>query len=112
MPPTDPRLDPEWIRRFRAARTPEELAKLFLPGRLKKSDLESRDHTLRTYMGEPRYKQLAARAARHAQRRRAQTRGNVVVLPGVMGSELSLGPENDQWKLWVTYWYIYRGYLA
>src|SRR5262249_44796757 len=40
------------------------------------------------------------------------TKGNVVVLPGIMGSELSVESGREQSKVWLNYWYIYRGYLA
>lgn len=112
MPSTGPSFDPSWIRRFRAAQTPQDLADLFLPGRVKKADRETREHTLRTFLGNVRYEQLAERAAFQHDRKRARSRGNVVLLPGVMGSELSVGSDGEQWKLWVNYWYLYRGYMT
>ncbi len=111
--PSDPTpLSQLVIARFRAAQTPEELARLFdPPARTPRAEVESLKRTLRELLGDGPYERLVKRAKASRGGKRAADRPNVVVLPGVMGSELSVGEEGSEWKLWVNYWWIYRGHL-
>jgi pimeloyl-ACP methyl ester carboxylesterase len=72
--------------------------------------VEIRD-VLREHLGEERYERLRAQAASRIQRRReSSVRGNVVILPGLMASELSLRKSADKYsKLWVSWWSLMKG---
>jgi pimeloyl-ACP methyl ester carboxylesterase len=110
--PNLPSVPSRWIAAFRAATTPSELAKLLDPPRSQnKTERDEIERDLRALLGDADYERLRERAKSSRAVRARALQGNVVVLPGVMGSELSVGEGDDQWKLWVHYWWIYRGYL-
>ena len=67
------------------------------------------ERVLRAYFGEDRFRELQDLALRRSTRA-AAVRGNVIVLHGIMGSELTLheSPKNDD-LIWVNVWRLIWG---
>src|SRR5262249_5646162 len=75
----------EFIRQFNEAWTPEQLAALL------RNPTPEEERALRTYLGPERYRRLYVQAQALGPSRGARpVEGNVVVLPGIMGSELTV----------------------
>jgi len=70
------------------------------------------ERVLRAYFGEPRFRALPDLALRRSTRA-AAVKGNVVVLHGIMGSELTFheSPKNDD-LIWVNIWLLIWGAFA
>lgn len=87
----------------------DELAQL-----LSKPSLEE-ERVLRIHLGNSRYERMHRMALEQADTRsdRAESKGNVVVLHGIMGGELSVtnSPTSSD-LIWLSYWRIFRGWAA
>jgi pimeloyl-ACP methyl ester carboxylesterase len=97
----------ESVRAFLRATTPEQIAEFIL-----KADA-TQERALRTYLGDDRFHSLYVLAQKLGPSRglRGPSR-NVVVLPGIMGSEMTVADAaQNQTLVWLSYWYIYRGWL-
>lgn len=72
------------------------------------------ERALRAYFGDERFQRLQRLAAHDERARLAETGpiGNVVVMPGLMGSALTAFGR-DAWssEVWLSYWGIFRGRL-
>lgn len=95
-----------FIREFEEAE-PEHLAELL------RSPSTEEERALRVHLGDERYERMHALALRQVRAgRRQDPRGNVVVLHGIMGSELSLFPHGlDGHRLWLDALRMARGAL-
>ncbi len=90
-----------YITRLESADTPELASMLARP-------TAEEEKTLRVYLGDDRYQRMHDMALKRTSTRRAaaEPRGNVVVIPGIMGSELvSVDRGGDQDHIWV---HVYR----
>ena len=90
---------------------PDALAKIIL------SSSTLHERWMRDYFGESRFQRLYSLALRRQRRTRAM-RGNVVVLPGIMGSELTLMQDHGTGtgrahhrQIWLKLWRLFRGDL-
>jgi pimeloyl-ACP methyl ester carboxylesterase len=101
-------VDREYVRRFEAARTPEQLATQLI------DPVPEQERALRTYLGDDRFhRQRALALALGTSRGPARARGNVVVLHGIMGSELTVFDEpNAPVLVWLSYLRLYSGWFA
>jgi pimeloyl-ACP methyl ester carboxylesterase len=63
---------------------------------------------LRAYFGAAKLDRLRALAQRQVIRSPATKKGNVVILPGILGSELTVAADNKQ-KVWFGFWSILKG---
>jgi pimeloyl-ACP methyl ester carboxylesterase len=89
-----------FIARLESANS-EEFSEL-----LRNSDLEQQ-RALRAYFGAAKLERLRSLAQRQIVRGVTQKRGNVVIVPGILGSELTIGIE----KIWFGFWSIVRGHF-
>ena len=98
----------EFIRQFNEALTPEQLAALL------RDPTPEEERALRTYLGPERYRRLYVQAQALGPSRGARpVEGNVVVLPGIMGSELTVADmAQNQTLVWASLPRIYAGWLA
>ena len=93
----------ELIRRFETAPLPELLKVIHRPN-------PDEAAALKIWLGPERYETLRAAALQPRSRSRGtDKRRNVVVLHGIMGSELSVRSGNDDDKIWVNVWNLMRG---
>jgi pimeloyl-ACP methyl ester carboxylesterase len=107
MPDQTP-TDREIVRRFESAQTPEALAHFLVA----LSPEESR--ALRVYLGVDGFRRLYLMAQKLATTRALRTpEGNVVVVPGIMGSELTAADvAQHQTLVWLSIPRIYAGWLS
>jgi len=68
-------------------------------------------HALRDHLGDQRYDKLRSQAKTRVERRiERQVRGTVVIIPGLMGSELSIRKSSGKTSLvWVSAWQLIIG---
>jgi pimeloyl-ACP methyl ester carboxylesterase len=70
------------------------------------------ERALRAHFGEERYKRLHARALRRSVRGAARaSRGNVVVIHGIMGGELTAYRGGDSDQIWARVFALIRGHV-
>lgn len=96
----------EWIH---AMEWDEFEAQLSGSARRKKSRAVS-DQSLRDHFGPEkleRLKRLADRMRSTRQKREAQ--GNIIFIPGIMGSELTVTEDGDDDVVWISFWRLIRG---
>jgi CHAT domain/PLD-like domain/Lecithin:cholesterol acyltransferase len=105
---TTPFQEREYVQQFEAARTPEQLATFLL------DPTADEERALRTYLGTARFQRMRSLAQALGSRRGPAPEGkNTVVLPGIMGSELSVyEPPGGPVRVWLSYYRILRGGLA
>ncbi len=87
------------------------------------------ERILRVYFGEPKYQEMRRLAVQQeygpastrsifgdlfgsGDEPAAEPAGNVVVLPGLMGSELTVYRRDEGDRVWLSYWRIFRGRLG
>jgi pimeloyl-ACP methyl ester carboxylesterase len=99
-----PALSQAVIARFQSS-TPAELTELFL------DPTPDEETTLRAYLGEPRFHRLRDVALRTRVRGAPTRKLPVVVLPGIMGSELTSCHHGKQARVWMNYLGILCGWL-
>lgn len=93
----------ELIRRFESAPLPELLKVIHRPN-------PDEAAALKVWLGPDRYETLRAAALQPRSRNRGtEKRRNVVVLHGIMGSELSVRDGSDDDKIWANVWNLMRG---
>ncbi len=63
---------------------------------------------LRAYFGSDKLDRLRTLAQRQLVRGAAQKKGNLVLLPGILGSELTVGSSQLE-KVWFGFWSIFKG---
>jgi pimeloyl-ACP methyl ester carboxylesterase len=63
---------------------------------------------LRAYFGASKLERLRALAQRQVVRGPAAKKGNLVILPGILGSELTVATDNTE-KVWFGFWSILKG---
>ena len=92
------------VRRFEEA-TPDELELLLA------SPTPEQERALRLYLGDDRYARMHRLALMQSVTRGAEPpRGNVVVLPGLMGSALhTIDARGNDEEIWLNLWQIARG---
>ncbi len=98
----------EVIKKFEKATTPEQLTQILANPTAKE------ERALRAYLGNDRFRRLyiLARSLGETRTGRRVVKGNVVILPGIMGSELTLADNTQsQWLVWFHMFHIYRGWL-
>ncbi|MCW5800410.1 MAG: CHAT domain-containing protein [Nitrospira sp.] len=72
------------------------------------------DQALRDHFGQEKYERLQrlAERVRVARQERGPLRGNIIFLPGIMGSELSVTEDGDDDVIWVSFLKLIRGGIA
>ncbi len=72
------------------------------------------DQALRDHFGQEKYERLQrlAERVRVARQERGPLRGNIIFLPGIMGSELSVTADGDDDVIWVSFLKLIRGGIA
>lgn len=73
------------------------------------AEMEPQERALRDYFGEQKYRLMQDFAARGEQTKKEL--GDVILLPGIMGSHLSVEEDNDEDHIWVNLWRIFKGDL-
>jgi hypothetical protein len=108
-----------FIEEFQQAQTPGRLAELL------RDPSPDQERALRLYLGDDRYQRLhglavrleTSRGVRGAQPGAGMEEGkparprNVIVIPGIMGSELTVYEARTSTLIWVSYWRLFRGWL-
>ncbi len=94
----------ELIRRFETAPLPDLLKVIHRP-------TPEEAAALKVWLGTERYESLRAAALRPRSGTRGAKRRNVVVLHGIMGSELTVRNGKDEDKIWLNVWRILNGRL-
>lgn len=63
------------------------------------------DHTLKDHFGSEKLERLQrlAERVRSARRKREPLRGNIIFIPGIMGSELTVTEEGDDDTVWISF---------
>jgi hypothetical protein len=97
--------DEALIHRLEAADT-QELARLLV------SASADEERVLRVYLGEDRFRRMRALATRPGQRGLRGPAGNVVVIHGIMGAELTARKGTDDDLVWVNLFRIAFGSLS
>src|SRR6266513_597639 len=89
------------------AASPEELAGILMRPSL------AEEKALRAHLGDERYQRMHGMALRRSMSRGVQTqsKGNVVVIHGIMGAELSVSSSGSGDLTWVNAFRIMRGWL-
>ncbi|MCC6968082.1 MAG: CHAT domain-containing protein [Nitrospira sp.] len=69
---------------------------------------------LRDHFGPEKYERLQrlAERVRSARQKRGPLRGNIIFIPGIMGSELSVTEDGDDEVIWVSFLRLIRGGIA
>ncbi|MGH3087568.1 MAG: hypothetical protein ACRDSJ_09655, partial [Rubrobacteraceae bacterium] len=94
-----------YVERFESADIEEAARMLARP-------TAEEERALRAYLGDERYRRMHGHALRRAVRRAKATAGNVVVIPGVMGSHLnSVDPEGESERVWLKILGLFLGRL-
>src|SRR5438132_8201278 len=95
-----------FISRVEAA-GPEELANILMRPSL------DEEKALRAHLGEERYQRMHSMALKRKVRRSivSEAKGNVVVIHGIMGAELSVSSGGSSDLTWVNAFRIVRGWL-
>ncbi len=72
------------------------------------------DQALRDHFGPEKYERLQrlAERVRSARQKRGPLRGNIIFIPGIMGSELSVTEDGDDEVIWVSFLRLIRGGIA
>src|SRR5262245_38401213 len=97
--------DREILSRLESANTQEFIDLISRPS-------PDEERVLRAYFGEPRFRELQDLALRRSTRA-AAIKGNVVVLHGIMGSELTYhASAKDDDLIWVNIWRLIWGAFA
>src|SRR4051812_635985 len=103
----DSAFERDFIRQFNKAKTPERLVELLF------DPTPDQERALRTYLGSDRFCRMYVLAQTLGPIRGARpAKGNVVVLPGVMGSELTAADmAQHQTLVWMSLPRVYAGWL-
>ncbi|MBX3332120.1 MAG: CHAT domain-containing protein [Nitrospira sp.] len=69
------------------------------------------DQALRDRFGPEKLERLQqlAKRVRSARQKRAPLRGNIIFIPGIMGSELTVTEDGDDDLVWISFWELIRG---
>lgn len=100
--------DPD--RRVREMSWDEFEAQLSRSARGGKSRAAS-DQALRDHFGPEKLERLHCLAdrVRSARQRREPLRGNIIFIPGIMGSELTVTDKDDDDVVWISFWRLIKG---
>ncbi len=100
--------DPD--NRVRGMNWDEFEARLSRSARAGKSRAAS-DQALRDHFGPEKFERLQqlAERARSARRKREPMRGNIIFVPGIMGSELTVTEDGDDDVVWISFWRLIKG---
>jgi len=100
--------DPD--RRIYAMEWDEFEARLSRSARGRKSPAVS-DQALRDHFGPEKLERLQRLAdrVRLARQKREPVRGNIIFIPGIMGSELTVTEDGDDDVVWISFWRLIRG---
>jgi pimeloyl-ACP methyl ester carboxylesterase len=69
------------------------------------------DQALRDYFGPEKLERLQqlAQRVRSARQKREPLRGNIIFIPGIMGSELTVTDRGDDDVVWISFWRLIKG---
>jgi len=107
---TNPRDADRWVREMDW----DEFEAQLTPSTRGGTSRAASDQTLREHFGPEKYERLQrlAERVRVARQQRGPLRGNIIFLPGIMGSELSVTEEGDDDVIWVSFLKLIRGGIA
>ena len=68
------------------------------------------DQALREHFGSEKLARLQQLAQRvRSVRQKRELRGNIIFIPGIMGSELTVTEDGDDDVVWINFWRLIRG---